>query len=581
MRKFFKLRLLFFKVCWEQGIKKAVMLAMGTIRQRGGIFRLLFPWKETFPPESRSNVSAWIDLLAVKPLVSIIMPVYNSQWLNVAVNSVLNQSYRHFELILVDDCSYEKQTLKAVEMASHDERIHVIRNSENIGISRATNAGIEASHGEYIAFMDHDDLIHPDALALFVRTVNNGHDEDVFFSDEVLIDADASIKDYIQKCPISMDLLLSCNAVSHFCIMKREALLKIGKLKPEYDGAQDYDLMIRAMEHGLRFFHMPYYLYAWRVHRAAVSGDIQAFDRGSAEKPDYPKAYLNGKKALESYLARNNIRAKVTDDAFLWYRVKYDLPDQTDEVAMIVPFKDQVKYLRRFLISLDKTTYQNFVIYLVNNRSELPETLKYLDGLRQKQNPKLRFLDFDEPFNYSRLYNQVVAKIPNNVLLFMNNDMEIINSDWLEAMLEHIYRDNVGAVGCRLIRKNGSIQHAGLTYQPNIYYCTENLSSEHGYYTRVQRDVSGVTAACMMIWKSVFQEVGGFDEIQFPIGFSDADMCLKIIRAGYKIIYTPFAELRHYESVSRKVYEESYEKFTLFNRYIGDTQLQDKHYKPS
>lgn len=592
MRDLLKLPLLFFRVCWEQGVQKAMMLALGTLSRHVGIARKMLPVKAKFPPKSRSNVGSYLGLLKLKPMVSIIMPVYNSRWLTEAVDSVMNQSYRNFELILVDDCSTLEETRKALEQARYErcapgprgprglnDRVRVVRNAENRGISGATNAGIESSRGEYIAFMDHDDLIHPDALTLFVRTVNNGHNEDVFFSDEVIIDADAGVAGYMQKCPITLDLLLSCNAVSHFCIMKKSSLLRVGTLKSEYDGAQDHDLMIRAMELGLRFCHMPYYLYAWRAHTAATSGAIRSFDQAS--RSEYPKAYLNGKKAIQDYLNRNGIRAVVTDDAFCWYRVKYDLPTEPDEVAVIIPFKDQVKSLSRLLKSMEKSTYTNAAIYLVNNRSELPETYKYLDSLKQEQNPKLRFVDFDEPFNYSRLHNRVAAMVPNEILLFMNSDMEIMKPDWMEALLEHIYRDKVGAVGCRLIRRNGSIQHAGIIYKPNIYYCAMNLFFEDGYYTLVQRDVAGVTAACMMIRKSVFEQVGGFDEVQFPIGFSDADLCLKITQSGYKIIYTPFAEIRHDESRTRKAHEESYEKYTLFSRYIGNTPLMDTHYKPS
>ena len=579
MKDFFKLPLMFFRVCWEEGIKKAVMLAVNTIAQRCRIVRRVVSLTGKFPPKSRSNASAWLGLLKLRPTVSVIMPVFNSRWLAEAVDSVLKQSYGQFELILVDDCSTRQQTIEVLERVRRDERVRVISNSRNLGISGATNVGIEASQGEYIAFIDHDDLIHPDALALFVRTLNNGHDEDVFFTDEAVIRANSTVAGFIQKCPISLDLLLSCNAVSHFCIMKKSALLRIGLLKSEYDGAQDHDLAIRAMEHGLSFCHMPFQLYGWRAHTEATSGTIRSFDKKS-DAP-YPKAYLSGKKTIQAYLDRNGIRAFVTDDAFFWYRVKYALPERADEVAMIIPFRDKVAYLRRFLRSMKRTTYANVIIYLVNNQSKLPETIKYLDKLKEQKDPKLRFVDFDEPFNYSRLYNQVVAKVPNEILLFINNDMEVIQPDWLEAMLEHIYREKVAAVGCRLVRRNGAIQHASVIFRPNIYFCAMNLYHEDGYYSKVQRDVTGVTAACMMIRKSVFQQVGGFDEVQFPIGFSDADLCLKINLAGYKIIYTPFAKVRHQESASRKVHEEVYEKYALFSRYIGNTPMFDKRYKPS
>jgi len=577
LNKFFKPISLFFLVCWNQGIHQAFIMALAKLSQSRFIPRRFFGVAEKFPPVSRSNSFSYLPLLKRTPLVSIIMPVFNSRWLKEAVNSVLAQTYKNFELILVDDCSSLPAALETLSLLKAEPKVRIIRNATNLGISGATNVGIQASLGEYAAFMDHDDLLHPDALAYFVRTLNDGHDEDVFYTNEMIINSEGAIIGKMSKCTPSMDLLLSCNAVLHFCIMKRESLLKIGLLNSEYDGAQDHDLMIRALENKLSFRHLPYSLYAWRAHHLATSGDVRAYKLSSGN--ELPKAYRNGKKAIQAYLDRNQIRATVTDDIFFWYRVKYDLPAEQSEVAVIIPFRDQPDCLIRLLASMEKTSYKNFRLYLVNNQSKIPETQGLLRDLGKSSKLKITLIEFDEPFNYSRLHNQVVAKIPNELLLFMNNDLEVIKGDWLAAMLEHIYRDNVGAVGCRLIRKNGEIQHAGMTFKPDIYFCAMNFNAEEGYYTKVQREVSGVTCACMLIRKSVFEKIGGFDEVHFPIGFSDSDLCLKIIKAGYKIIYTPFAEIYHHESLSRKTNEESYEKYTLFRRYIGTTPLVDEHYR--
>lgn len=531
---------------------------------------------EKFPPPLPSNSFSYLPLLKRTPLISIVMPTYNSLWLREAINSVLAQSYKNFELVLVDDCSTDPRSLQVIEQMAKSERVHTIRNPRNLGITAATNVGIEASQGEYIAFMDSDDLIHPDALAYFVRVLNDNHDPDVFFSNEVVINDRDIILGYMKKCPVSMDLLLSCNVVMHLSIIRRSVLLKIGLLRPEYNGSQDHELMIRAMESGLKFFHLPCYLYAWRTHRSSWSSEVRFHHQ--ARKNNYPQTYLNGKKAVQDYLDRNGIRATVTDDAFYWYRVKYELPASQKEVAIIIPFRDHPDCLCRLLTSMEKTSYKNFVLYLVNNQSALPETLALLLELEKSSRFKTKIINFNEPFNYSRLYNTAVAQINHELMLFMNNDLEVIRGDWLETMLEHIYRDKVGAVGCRLIRKNGELQHAGMTFQPNIHFCARNLNREEGYYTKVQREVAAVTCACMLTRKSVFQKAGGFDEVHFPIGFSDDDLCLKITRLGYKIIYTPFAELYHHESFSRKTHQEGYEKFALFNRYIGTTPLVDSHY---
>ncbi|MBI2441536.1 MAG: glycosyltransferase family 2 protein [Lentisphaerae bacterium] len=571
-----KLARRFWHIRRHHGLGQALRLTIVKLIRVCGFFKTGLGLAPKFPPPKSSNAEAYLPLLKIRPFVSVIMPVYNSAWLSAAVGSVLEQSYNNFELILVDDQSTDPQTLAALTEAAGKPQVKLIRNAHNLGVSGATNVGIAHSRGDYIAFMDHDDLLHPDTLATFVRAVNDGHDEDVFFTDEYVIDGKDFMIGQIRKYPITLDLLLSCNAVLHFVIIKRAALERLGPLNSNYDGAQDHDLMLRALERGLRFYHLPLLLYAWRVHQAATSNDIRSFNQRAPQQ--WPKSYLNGKKAIQAYLDRQAIRATITDDAFCWYRVKYELPEAHDEVAIIIPFKDQANYLQRLLESLKKTTYAPFVIYLVDNRSEQAETRAYLASLPISPTGGLRLLTFDEPFNFSRLHNWAVRQIPNELLVFLNNDAEIQRGDWLEAMLEHIYREKVGAVGCRLIYPNGTLQHGGMIFRTDVYHCAMNLYRDESYYTRVQREVSGVTAACLLIRKSVFQAVGGFDEVRFPIAFNDADLCLKIIKAGYKIMYTPFAELIHHHSASRAQQEESYEKWALFSQYAGPSLMIDRYY---
>lgn len=571
---FLRMPISFVRICWHQGIARALKILLQKIFPKLVVLSNSLSGLK-FPPQGSSNVKSYIALFVIQPKISIVIPVYNSLWLKEAIQSAISQSYKNFELILVDDCSTNSKTLKVISEYANNTLVKIIRNKTNLNISDATNVGIQASSGEYIAFMDHDDLLHPDALAYFVRTLNNKEEADVYFSDEVIIGATGRIINEYKKSEISLDLLLAVNAVTHFCIMKKTSLLQIGLLHKDYDGAQDHDLMIRAAENGLRFCHLPYNLYGWRVHDHSMSATVRGV-KNSKEKVGFPKAYLSGKKAIEDYLERNKIKAEVTADAYCWYRVKYQLPVIQEEVAIIVPFKDQVTYLRRLLTSMGKTSYSKYVIYLVNNRSEKEETFSYLESLKSLNNPQYAFVDFDEPFNYSRLHNQVISKIPNELLLFLNNDIEVKESAWLEAMLEHIDRPKVAAVGGKLLYADGSIQHAGMRFAPSIQFCAWNVSSEDGYFTKVQHEVAGVTAACMLIRRSIFQEVGGFDEVNFPIGFSDSDLCLKLIQSGYKIIYTPFAELYHHESMTRGVQEECYEKYNLFKRYIGDTPMIDR-----
>jgi GT2 family glycosyltransferase len=564
----------FWWISWNQGLRQATKKVS---EQLAGLVPpvLSAVLLEKFPPATRSNSSSYLPLLKTQPKVSIIIPVYNSTWLPSAISSVLTQSYKNLELILVDDCSTAPETLAALDHIKGDLRVKVLKTPQNLNISGATNLGLNEVSGDWVAFMDHDDLLHPDALALFIRTLNDEPSHDIYFSDEAIIDSNDRILGIMRKCEPTLDFLLGVNLITHLCIVRKTALDKLGPLNSEFDGAQDHDLMIRAFEMGLSFLHMPYVLYGWRSHTRSTSAGIRSFD---SAKHELPRAYVNGKKAIAAHLSRYGIEATVTDDAFSWYRVKYELP-QRDLVSIIVPFKDQVHHLKKLIETLPLTAYKNFELVLVNNRSEQSETLDYLEKLKKSPPFSIKFLNFDEPFNYSRLHNKVVSSISNELLLFLNNDIEVKHPEWLDAMLEHIYRPNVAAVGCKLLRGNGSIQHAGMVFRTSVHQCAMNVSSEDGYYTKIQRDVSGVTAACMLIRKSAFEKVGGFDEVNFPIGFSDADLCLRIIRAGFKIMYTPFAELFHHESVSRARQEETYEKYALFRHHVRESNLVDRRYK--
>ncbi len=573
MNHILKLPWRFLRVCWFHGIGAAISLTHEIVVNRRMALQVKYPY------ESQSNSAAWLPLLRQRPLISIVMPVFNSPWLEEAVASVLRQNYGNFELILVDDCSTAPRTIAALQHAAGQPRVRLERTAHNLGVSGATNAGIAAARGDYVGFMDHDDILHHDALALFVRTVNQetpASRADVYFTDEVRLDRHGNIAAFTHKSQPSLDNLLSCNAVAHFCIIRRAALTALGPLNSAYDGAQDHELMLRAMERGLRFRHLPYTLYGWRQNDQSMSSDTRRRPPAAAADGALPAAYRNGKRMLRDYLARQGIAATVTDDGFPWYRVKYALPAVLPPIAIIIPFHDRTDCLRTLLASVAKSTYPDYRVYLVDNRSREPETRRFLAGLDRA---RCELLEFDEPFNYSRLHNVIVERLAQEVLVFLNNDMEVITPDWLEAMLEHVLRAGVAAVGCKLLRRNGRVQHAGLTFRPSAWLCAQNITDAEGYdYHKMQREVAGVTAACMMIRRSVFRQVGGFNEIDFPIGFSDADLCLRLRQAGWKIMYTPFARLYHDESATRRKQEEAYEKHTLFTRYAGQSLMIDPHF---
>jgi len=560
---------LFFRVCWHRGIRTAWLMAAEKLapRRRLGSRRSPFEY-------GRSNAAAYLSALKKKPLITVVVPVLDSPYLDETIASVTAQSYPHFELILVDDASGDPAAQACRSAAARDERIRCLRNDTNRGISRATNRGCAAARGEYIALLDHDDLLHPDALAQVARAANAHPEADILFTDELRIGPRGAVLEITRKCDPSETLLLSCNSILHLCVMRKSAFENLGGMDPAFDGAQDHDLMLRAFDGGLAFQHIPCVLYAWRIHGRSMS---HASARTPQDRTASP-AYRAGKACIEAYLARKGIEASVTDEARPWYRVRFAVPRPDERVAVVVPFKDGGPLLERLLAGLRKTLTPGVRIYLVDNASSLPETREFLDGLAQ--DPAIRILSHDRPFNFSRLHNEIVAGLDEEILVFLNNDVEVISEDWLSAMREHVHRDRVAAVGCALRRRNGDLAHAGIVLQlSNREPCARNLAFERGFYTRVQREVSAVSAACMMVRRSAFLAVGGFDETEFPVGFSDVDLCLRLGKAGYRIVYTPHAEFYHDESASRGVCCEDYETGALLQRYLGDSPVLDRHYK--
>ncbi len=503
------------------------------------------------------------------------MPVDNACLLKQSIASVSAQSYQNFELILIDDCSTRADTISVLGEAEKYVWVKLLRTPDKLGMSRAANLGIENCQGEWIAFLNQDDLIHPEALALFVRTLHGDTEHDVYFTDEAILDGYDGIIGEIKKSEPSMDLLLSLNAVGQLFLIRAHSLRKLGNLNPAFDGAQHYDLMIRGMEQGHSFCHLPYVLYG-RRHQVEQASPWVCKEK-NREANMAPQACLSAKAAIESYLCRQGIAANVSAEACGCFRVKYKLAERP-LVSIIIPFKDEVAHLKKLFQTIGITAYDNIEIYLINNRSEKKETFDYLEQLKEKTSLPLRLVDFEEPFNYSRLHNQIVSKISNEILLFLNNDVAFLHPDWLDALLEHIQRPKVGAVGARLLTAKGCLQHGGIFCRPSVKYCASNIELDQGYYTKVQREVSAVSAACMLSRKSIFEAVGGFDEVHFPIGFSDVDLCLRMRQGGYKIIYTPYAELYHFEGGTRTAQKEDYEKFTLFKRYMGKSLMADGTY---
>lgn len=532
--------------------------------------------KNKLTPEKVNEIKRDISLFNYKPKISIIMPVYNVDkiWLEKAIESVINQLYENWELCIADNGSTKEHIKKTLEFYEQkDKRIKVKYLQENQGISRASNEALSMATGEFIGLLDHDDELSIDALYENVKLLNENADADLIYSDEDKIDDKDKRMEPFFKPDYSPDMLLSINYICHFSVFRKSILDEIGWFRKEYDGAQDYDLLLRFTEKTTpeRILHIPKILYHWRKITGSTAMNLNA--------KDY--ALLSGKRAIEDYLNRNGIYGSVSiDDRHLCYsyRVKREIKN-SPEVGIIIPFKDKVELLKKCTDSiLQKTTYKNYKIILVDNKSEKEETFEFLDEIIKI--PIVSYLKYEKPFNFSSINNYAASLLESDIILFLNNDVEVISKDWIEAMLEFALRIDVGAVGSLLLYPDAKVQHAGVIIglggvagHSHKYF---NVNS-NGYFGRLRmiQNFSAVTAACMMTRRNVFFEVGGFDE-NYSHAFNDVDYCLKLREKGYLIVYTPYARLHHHESQSRG-YEDTVEKQIRFKKEIEYFQAKWKH----
>jgi len=474
-------------------------------------------------------------------LISIAMPTYNTPlpMLEEAIASVRAQLYPHWELLVADDASDDPRIPERLRaLAAEEPRIRVQILERNQGIALATNAALEMARGEFVGLLDHDDWLEHDALFHIAQNLDAA---DLIYTDEDKIDADGIFHQPFFKPDWSPDALLSSNYLCHFTVMRRSLLEKIGGFRTGYDGAQDFDLFLRATEAAGRIAHVPRVLYHWRVSSHSTAGAAR----------QKPAAIEAGARALRDALERRGIAATVEnvgDGAR--YRVRRVIAEKK-KIAILIPTRDRLELLSRCVESIvARTDYPHFEIVIIDNGSQDPATLKYYETTPH------RVLRYPGPFNYSAINNYAVRETSAPWLLFLNNDMEVIEPGWLAAMAEHAQRPEVGAVGARLLYPDDTVQHAGVLLTEDgvathAYCHAPRKSMENGGHLQLIRNYSAVTAACMLTRRAVFEQVGGFDEQGLPITFSDVDYCLKLRKAGYLIVYTPFATLYHYESVSR------------------------------
>ncbi len=506
--------------------------------------------------------------LDYRPLISILTPVYNSDltWLRDAIESVRAQLYDHWELCIADDGSTRPGIRELLEEAAQaDNRIKLTHLERNQGIAAASNAALSLATGEFIGLLDHDDELKPDALFEVVKLLNEKPDLDYIYTDEDKKELDGRLVDPFFKPDWSPALLFSLNYVTHFSVFRKEIVDRLGGFRLGYDGSQDYDLILRVTEATDKRAHIPKPLYTWRKAPGSAAS--------SPEAKEF--AYPAAKRAIKDALTRRGVQAEVQDGPFKgYYRVRYAIPGKP-RVAIIIPTRDRVDMLRRCIESIrKKSSYRHYEIVVIDNDSREPETLEYLSSFGG------RVIRYPHEFNFSRMMNEAAKQVECDALLFLNNDTEVISSEWIEAMLEHGMQPEVGAVGARLLFPDGRVQHEGILIGPGNGLAG-NLD-HHGYFGlgQVIRNCSAVTAACMLTRSSVFSELGGFDE-EIGIAYNDVDFCLRARQKGYLIVYTPYSLLYHDEGGTRGRTGRTHPKVNedLFRRRWG--KYQDPYGNPN
>lgn len=535
---------------------------------------------DTLTDADREKIRTRIDGFHRKPLFSVVMPVYNPPivFFEKAIQSVRNQLYPDWELCIADDASTDPLVRKVIERhCKQDRRIKVVYRTENGHISKASNSALELAQGDYVAMFDHDDAIPEHALYLFAEELNRNPETDFLYSDQDKIDTNDVRYDPYFKPDFNPDLLRSQNFVDHLAVFRTSIVRELGGWRTEFDGSQDYDLVLRVTERisPSRIRHIPYVLYHWR----AVPGSL-AIDSGAKNY-----APVTSRKALAEHLERLGVQGEVTSQYpdLSIHRVVYPLLTEP-MVSVIIPTKDGVDILSQCIDGLlNKTEYKNVEIIIVNNQSSEPDTHSYFEKICA--DPRIKVIDFDEPFNYSRINNIAAREAKGSVLALLNNDIEIINRDWLREMVSHAVRPEIGAVGARLYYPDGTVQHAGvlLGYKGRAGHMYRYASPDWlGYWARgvLIQNLTAVTAACMVLRKDLFEAIGGFDEENFTVTFNDVDLCLRIYEKGYRNLYTPYAELYHHESKTRGLlaFQSEEDYFALrWKKYIE----HDPAYNPN
>lgn len=500
-----------------------------------------------------------------KPVISIVVPIYNppETVLIEMIQSVRDQIYPYWELCVADDCSSEPHVKTVLEQyAQIDDRIRVVFRRQNGHISAASNSALAEATGEYVALLDHDDKLTPHALFEVVSLINQHPEADMIYSDEDKLTEEGERTDPSFKPDWSPDSFLSRMYVCHLGVYRKSIVDRIGGFRLGFEGSQDYDLVLRFTEHTDRIFHIPKVLYHWRMLATSEAS-------GTGVKNYASDA---GAKAIQEAMSRRGEPGIVEVSELPGvYIPRYTLKEES-LISIIIPTRNLGKILDTCLVSIfEKSTYQNFEIVLMDNGTDEAESIEIIESWQKREPERFASYLYDIPFNFSRINNYALEKAKGNYLLFLNNDVEVITPDWLEAMLEQAQRPSIGAVGAKLFYPDDTLQHGGVIVGLGgvAGHSHKHLPRGHYGYSRqaiAVNNYSAVTAACLMCRREVFELVGGFEDA-LQVAFNDIDLCLKIQAAGYKNVWLPHVQLYHYESKSRG-YEDSPEKIKRFRTEI-------------
>ena len=499
-----------------------------------------------------------------KPLISIVIPLYQTPepYLRELIDSVKAQSYENWQLCLADGSPDDRLKGFLDRNYGKENRIVYRKLEQNGGISANTNEAVALATGEYLMLCDHDDTLEPDALYEIIKAINEKDNPDVLYTDEDKVSMDG--KHYFDpnfKPDYNLFRLRENNYICHIFVVKKALTDRVGLLRTEFDGAQDYDFIFRCCEEADKVVHIPKVLYHWRCHMDSTAAD--------PESKAY--AYQAGRRAIKEHYQRMGIDASVEmTERPGWYRSYVKIQDNP-KISIIIPNKDHIDDLELCLFSLTKrSTYKNYEILIVENNSEKPETFEYYKKLPDRY-PKVKVLTWKKEFNYSGINNFAAEQAEGIYLLFLNNDVEILTPQWMEEMLQICQQKDVAITGAKLYYPDDTIQHAGVVLGLGGiagHIMCKASREDPGYFGRTVtvQEISAVTAACMMIRTEDFRNVGGFDET-FQVAFNDIDLCMKVRAAGKKIVFTPYAELYHYESKSRGL-EDTPEKQFRFDKEV-------------